>query len=68
MKPMKYRELVKLFEAHGCTHVGTVGSHEKWRTPRGLTTSVPRDSEIAPGTLRNIRDHLASELGEGWLR
>jgi predicted RNA binding protein YcfA (HicA-like mRNA interferase family) len=63
---MKYRQLKKLLTQHGVKHVSTVGSHEKWKIGN-CTTSVPRDSEIAPGTLREIEKHLAPCLGEGWL-
>jgi predicted RNA binding protein YcfA (HicA-like mRNA interferase family) len=47
---------------------GTEGSHEKWTTPGGRTTTLKAGTkDQAPGTLRAIQAHLAPELGEGWL-
>ncbi len=63
---MKYRELKRLFAKHGVTYVRTRGDHEVW-TVGSCTTVVPADSEVAPGTLRQIEKHLAPCLGEGWL-
>jgi hypothetical protein len=48
--------------------VGTEGSHEKWRTPGGLTnTIVAGDREQSAGLLRNIQTVFASEFGAKWL-
>lgn len=65
---MPYRALVKLLKAHGCVCTRTEGSHERWETPDGkCRTSLVHVQEIAPGTLRNIRDDLAPCLGKDWL-
>jgi hypothetical protein len=49
--------------------VGTVGSHEKWQTPGGLTdTIVAGDKEQSAGLLRNIERVFAPEFGPGWLQ
>ncbi len=64
---MPYKRLAKILRAHGCEHVRTVGSHEVWKAKGGCTASIPAKREVAPGTLRNIRDHLTPCLGEGWM-
>jgi predicted RNA binding protein YcfA (HicA-like mRNA interferase family) len=55
---MKYRQLRKLLTKQGARHVRTRGDHEIWQVG-SCSTSVPADSEIAPGTLRKIVQHLA---------
>jgi len=65
---MPTRELRKLLTALGCTKTGSVGSHEKWTAPRGHSTIlVAGEVEQKAGTLRNIQDDLAEELGAKWL-
>ena len=54
--------------ALGCVVVGTEGSHEKWRTPGGLTdTIVAGARQQSPGLLRNIQRVFEPELGPKWL-
>jgi predicted RNA binding protein YcfA (HicA-like mRNA interferase family) len=67
MQSIRYRDLARHLTHLGCTHIRTRGSHEVWRAPDGCITSIPYDRWIAPGTLRNIRNHLTPCLGEGWL-
>lgn len=48
--------------------VGTEGSHEKWRTPGGLTnTLVAGDREQGAELLRNMGKVFDSEFGPKWL-
>lgn len=68
MKPVDTRRIRKILEDRGCTKVGTEGSHEKWRTPRGVSvTIVASDKQQSPGLLRVVQSTLSSELGEKWL-
>lgn len=68
MKPVDTRRIRKILEDKGCTKVGTEGSHEKWRTRRGLSvTIVASDKQQSPGLLRVVQSTFSSELGEKWL-
>lgn len=66
---MSTRRIRQILSARGCTIVGTEGSHEKWRTPGGLTnTIVAADREQSAGLLRNIEHVFAPEFGPKWLQ
>jgi predicted RNA binding protein YcfA (HicA-like mRNA interferase family) len=68
MKPMTTRALRKLLRQRGCFLVGTEGSHEKWEAPDGRACTIKAGTkQQAPGTLRNIQDAMAPELGQGWI-
>lgn len=68
MKPMQTRALRKLLKDLGCEQTSTEGSHEKWTAPGGhCTVLVAAEAEQKAGTLRNIQDDLAPELGARWL-
>lgn len=68
MRPVDTRRIRKILEDRGCTKVGTEGSHEKWRTPGGLSvTIVASDKQQSPGLLRVVQSTFSSELGEKWL-
>ena len=67
MKPIKYKALAKLLRSLDCEHVRTKGDHEIWRAPDGSTTTIPVGKSVAPGTAREIRNHLTESLGDGWL-
>jgi hypothetical protein len=59
----------KVLRDRGCELVGTAGSHEKWRTPGGLTnTIVAAEKSQSPGLLRALERNFAEELGEKWLQ
>lgn len=48
--------------------MGTEGSHEKWRTPRGLSvTIVAADKQQSPGLLRVVQAVFEPEFGKKWL-
>jgi predicted RNA binding protein YcfA (HicA-like mRNA interferase family) len=66
VKPVDTKRVRRALEAKGCTLVGTEGSHEKWRTPKGLTI-VAGEKQQSPGLLRKVQAALASEFGSGWL-
>ena len=66
-RALRTKRLRKLLEEKGCTKVGTEGSHEKWRTPGGLTVPIVADRDQSPGTLRNVQRALAPELGDRWI-
>jgi predicted RNA binding protein YcfA (HicA-like mRNA interferase family) len=63
----KTKDLERLLRQLGCVQGRTVGSHTKWTTTGGLSTSVVSHRMQSAGALRNIQKHLAAELGEGWL-
>lgn len=68
MRPMPTKALRKLLRDQGCVLVGTEGSHEKWEAPGGHTCTIKAGTkQQAPGTLRNIQEALAPELGQGWI-
>lgn len=68
MRPVDTRRIRKILEDRGCTKVRTEGSHEKWRTPGGLSvTIVASDKQQSPGLLRVVQSTFSSELGEKWL-
>jgi predicted RNA binding protein YcfA (HicA-like mRNA interferase family) len=68
MKSMSVRALRKLLKDLGCVEVRQRGSHLIIRCGTCQTTVPIHSGDVAPGTLRNIRDHLAGCLGEGWLK
>lgn len=69
MKPMKLRALRKLLADLGCEEVRQDGtSHLIIRCGNCQTTVPIHGTEVPPGTLRAIRDHLAPCLGKGWLK
>lgn len=56
-RPLPFREVKRKLEAAGFVEVSQQGSHVKFarRTPEGtLTAVVPRNREVAPGTLRSV--------------
>jgi predicted RNA binding protein YcfA (HicA-like mRNA interferase family) len=55
---VKLRDLERHLRAHGCSHIGEGAKHSKWRGPTGRASTVPRHSEIAPGTVRAICEQL----------
>lgn len=68
MKPMPTQTLRKLLKAKGCVEGGGKGSHEKWTAPGGHSTTLKAAvKQQAPGTLRNIQEHLADEFGPRWI-
>jgi predicted RNA binding protein YcfA (HicA-like mRNA interferase family) len=69
VKPVPTRRVRKVLEARGCVVVSTEGSHEKWRTPGGLTnTIVAGDWEQSAGLLRELERVFAPQLGARWLQ
>ena len=56
MKPIKYRELVKKLKAGGfALERKASGSHEVWFNQlSSRSCSVPRHTEVASGTAKNI--------------
>lgn len=68
MKPMATADLRKLLRSKDCVEGGGKGSHEKWTSPEGYSTTLKAGvKEQAPGTLRNIQAALAPDLGEDWI-
>ena len=68
MKPIDTKRVRRALEAKGCTKVGTEGSHEKWRTPGGLSvTIVAAEKQQSPGLLRAVQRTFEPEFGAGWL-
>jgi len=69
MRPVDTRRVRRLLRAKGCELVGTEGSHEKWRSPNGLTaTIVAGERQQSPGLLaparplrRGVRSEVAGE-------
>lgn len=65
---MPTKDLRRLLRSKGCTEGGGKGSHEKWTAPGGHNTTLKASAKTqAPGTLRNIQAHLASEFGDRWI-
>jgi len=57
MRPVPYREVKRKLEAAGFVQAGQTGSHVKFAktTSEGtITATVPKDREVAAGTLRSI--------------
>lgn len=55
MKPMKYKELVRLLKAKGYEFDHQTGSHGLWKNvTTNAILSIPYSKEIASGTIRNI--------------
>lgn len=68
MKPVGTRRIRKILEGLGCECVGNEGSHEKWRTPEGLSvTIVAGDVAQSPGLLRTVQRVFEPEFGKKWL-
>lgn len=66
VKPMKYRELVKLLRDAGFSREEGKGDHEKWMAP-GLSRPViiTQTREVSPGVTRNALKAIAEkEAGE----
>lgn len=51
VKPMKYRELVKLLTAAGYTQSEGKGDHEKW-TKGAERVVITQTREVSPGLVR----------------
>ena len=68
MKPIKVKELLKILRQHGCEEVRQVGSHLIVRCGKCTAVLVIHEKEVAPGTLRNIRETLEPCLGKGWIK
>jgi len=64
---MKKTDLVKFLRRHGVEKIREDGDHEVWRIGE-CQAYVPKHRQISVGVCRNIRDDLAPELGEGWLK
>ena len=54
MKPVKFADFTKEIERKGFTFVRQAGSHAIYKNNSGVSLSIPKASEIAPGTLRNL--------------
>jgi len=68
VKPIDTKDIRKLLESLGCTKEGTEGSHEKWRTPGGLSaTIVAGEKQQSPGLLRKMQTLFEGEFGTKWL-
>lgn len=68
MKPVATSKVVAILAKYGCVKVHQAGSHQKWRTPGGLSITIKAGAkEQSPGLLRTVQDVLASELGTSWL-
>ena len=68
LKPIKVKELLKILRQHGCEEVRQVGSYLIGRYGNSTAVLVIHGKEVAPGTLRNIRETLESCLGKGWIK
>jgi predicted RNA binding protein YcfA (HicA-like mRNA interferase family) len=68
MKPIKVKDLLKLLRQLGCEEVRQTGSHLIVRCGECAAVLVIHGKEVAPGTLRNIRDALEPCLGKGWIK
>lgn len=67
-KQMKRRQVERALAANGCTKTSGRGPHDKWTCPCGShTTAVPRHTDVTPGVIRSITQHLAC-LPKGWLQ
>lgn len=62
VKPMKYRELVKLLRDAGFSREEGKGDHEKWTAP-GLSRPViiTQTREVSPGVTRNALKAIAEK-------
>lgn len=67
MKPVWTKRVRQILERMGCVKAGTEGSHEKWRTPGGISDSIVADRDQSPGVMRHVQRTFAPEFGEGWL-
>ena len=54
MKPVKFADFTKEIERKGFTFVRQAGSHAIYKNTAGISLSIPKTREIAPGTLRNL--------------
>jgi len=54
---VKRRDLERHLRAHGCQPIGGT-KHEKWRSPSGHASVVPRDNEIAWPLARKVCQDL----------
>ena len=64
---MKVRDLIKMLEADGWTHVRTTGSHRQFKHPTkpGLVTVAGHPSvDVPKGTLRAIIDQAGLTVDE----
>jgi len=68
VKPIKVKELLKILRQHGCEEVRQEGSHLVVRSGKCTAVLVVRGKEVAPGTLRNIRETREPCLGKGWIK
>ncbi len=68
VKPIKTKALLKILRQHGCEEVRQEGSHLIVRCGKCTAVLVIHGKEVAPGTLRNIRDTLEPCLGKGWIQ
>ena len=68
MKPVATSKVVAILAKYGCVKVHQAGSHQKWRTPGGLSITIKAGAkEQSPGLLRTVQDVFAAELGPRWL-
>ena len=54
MKPVKFADFTKEIEKKGFVFVRQAGSHAIYKNNSGVSLSIPKTREIAPGTLRNL--------------
>lgn len=68
MKPVATSKVVAILAKRGCVKTHQVGSHQKWRTPGGLSVTIKAGvKEQSPGLLRTVQAVLVPELGANWL-
>lgn len=63
VKPMKYRELVKLLEAAGFEARQGKGDHEVWSNG-AISVTITQSREISPGLTRKALQAIKQVKGE----
>ena len=67
MRPVDTKKVRRILRRLGCTKEDTLGSHEKWRTPGGIScTIVAAEKQQSPGLIRSLQSTFEPELGEKW--
>ncbi|MBJ7458371.1 MAG: type II toxin-antitoxin system HicA family toxin [Thermoleophilaceae bacterium] len=61
---LKRRALEKHLRAHGCECFKHGGSHDRWVSPAGKRSTVPRHREIGAVVARAICEQLGVEVPE----
>ena len=54
MKTKKFTDFTKEIERKGFVFMRQTGSHAIYKNNAGISLSIPKTREIAPGTLRNL--------------